>query len=371
MKKEAEKAPDFFDALLMLEKEKGVKCETLLEKIKTAIALAVKKDYPYTENFNIDIDPETRKFQVSLLKTVVDDPYYDIDNEILLEEAQKYNPSAALGDTVEIPLETHQFGRIAAQSAKQLIRQGIKEVERMQLSEAYQSKLNEVVSATVLRIEPRSGNITLEIDKSEVPLFKSELCPGEVLHEGDIIKVYAADVMSIDKRPTLKVSRKHRDLVKRLFEMEVPEIYDGTVEVKAISREAGFRTKIAVSSKDPNVDAVGACIGPRGQRVSKIVDELGGEKIDIVKYSEEPAEFIAGALAPSEVIDVEILDAEARACRVVVPDSQLSLAIGNKGQNAKLAARLTGYKIDIKSLSAMNELREQEQLAQTNSEETD
>ena len=205
-----------------------------------------------------------------------------------------------------------------------------------------------MVTAVVQKIEPKTGNATIEIDKNETVLFKNEQIPGEELVEGDRIKVYVSDVVNSDKRCSLKVSRTHKDLVKRLFEMEVPEIYDGTVEVKAISREAGSRTKIAVYSKDENVDAVGSCIGPKGIRVANIVDELNGEKIDVVKYSEDPAEFISQALSPADVVSVEIVEGDIRACKVKVPDHQLSLAIGNKGQNAKLAARLTGYKIDIR-----------------------
>ena len=218
--------------------------------------------------------------------------------------------------------------------------------------EQYQSKLHEIVNARVQKIEPRTGNVTVSIDKNEAILFASEQIPGETFHEGDFIKVYVNDVVSNERRCTIKVTRTHKDLVKRLFEKEVPEIFDGTVEVKSISREAGSRTKIAVFSKDPNIDPVGACIGQRNSRVSNIVKELNGEKIDIIKYSEDPAEFIAAALAPSSVVRVDILSTEERTCRVIVPDMQLSLAIGNKGQNAKLAAKLTGYKIDIRPESS-------------------
>ena len=338
---------EFFEALSLLEKEKGISAGVLIEKIKSAILIAVKKDYPGSDNVYMDIDPPAGKFQVSIMKTVVEE-LDDPANEILLDEARTYNKKLRVGDTCEIKLETNQFGRIAAQTAKQVIKQGIKEAERSQMLDQFQHIENEAISATVLRIEPKTGNVTLEIDKNEVPLFKSEQVPGEVLREGNIIKVYVAGILTSDRRPTLKVSRTHKELVKRLFEIEVPEIYDGTVEVRSISREAGLRTKIAVYSKDDNVDPIGACIGPKGTRVARIVDELGGEKIDIVRFSEDPAEFIAQALAPSEVVSVELAEDGTRACTVLVPDSQLSLAIGNKGQNAKLAAKLTGYKIDIK-----------------------
>lgn len=338
---------DFFDALLLLEKEKGIPADYLLEKIKAAIVIAVKRDFGGVENVIVDINSETRKFKVAIVKDVVE----EVENpvfQISLDEAKKYSKKAQIGLPVEIKLETKQFGRIAAQTAKHVIRQGIREGEREQILAQYESKLNEVLTAVVQKIDPKTGNATIEIDKSEAVLFKNEQIPGEELTEGDRIKVYVSDVVNSDKRCSLKVSRTHKDLVKRLFEMEVPEIYDGTVEVKAISREAGSRTKIAVYSKEENVDAVGSCIGPKGIRVANIVDELNGEKIDVVKYSEDPAEFISQALSPADVVSVEILEGDVRACKVKVPDHQLSLAIGNKGQNAKLAARLTGYKIDIR-----------------------
>ncbi len=338
---------DFFDALLLLEKEKGIPADYLLEKIKAAIVIAVKRDFGGVENVIVDINSETRKFKVAIVKDVVEEVENPV-SQISLDEAKKYSKKAQIGSPVEIKLETKQFGRIAAQTAKHVIRQGIREGEREQILAQYESKLNEVLTAVVQKIDPKTGNATIEIDKSEAVLFKNEQIPGEELTEGDRIKVYVSDVVNSDKRCSLKVSRTHKDLVKRLFEMEVPEIYDGTVEVKAISREAGSRTKIAVYSKEENVDAVGSCIGPKGIRVANIVDELNGEKIDVVKYSEDPAEFISQALSPADVVSVEILEGDVRACKVKVPDHQLSLAIGNKGQNAKLAARLTGYKIDIR-----------------------
>ena len=338
---------EFFDALELLAKEKEIPLEYLLERIKTAIGMAVKRDYGGVENVLVDIDDDTRKFKVSMVKTVVAE-VEDPANEITLDDALKANKRAKLGDTVEIKLETKQFGRIAAQTAKHVIRQGIREAEREQMIEQFRSKLHEVVTGKVQRIEPQTDNVTLEIDGNEVMLFRNEQLESDSFVEGDYVKVYVSDITANDKRCNLKISRTHRDLVKRLFETEVPEIFDGTVVVKAISREAGARTKLAVYSADENVDAVGACIGPKGTRVAHIVDELGGEKIDVVPYSEDPKEFIAQALSPAKVVGVEILDEEARTCRVTVPDHQLSLAIGNKGQNAKLAARLTGYKIDIR-----------------------
>nr|WP_324292593.1 transcription termination factor NusA [uncultured Caproiciproducens sp.] len=245
-------------------------------------------------------------------------------------------------------MNTKEFGRIAAQTARNIIRQGIRDGERGQMMQEFQSKHQELVSALVERVDPRTGAATLLIGKAQAVLPKSEQVGDEKLIEGDHIKVYVVDVKETEKGPRAMISRIHPDLVKRLFETEVPEIYDGTVEIKAISREAGSRTKIAVLSHNPDVDAVGACIGSRGARVSNIVNELGGEKIDIVEYNEDPSKFIASALSPADVVSVTPAQDGSHACRVTVPDSQLSLAIGNKGQNARLAAKLTGWKIDIK-----------------------
>lgn len=338
---------EFFDALALLEKEKGIPMDYLLDRIKTAIGMAVKRDYGGIENVLVEIDDNTRKFKVSMMKTAVEEIEDEV-NEILIDDALKVTKKAKVGDTIEIPLETKQFGRIAAQTAKHVIRQGIREAEREQMIEQFRSKLHEVVTGRVQRVEPQSGNVTLEIDHNEVMLFRNEQLETDAFTEGDFVKVYVSDILANDKRCNLKISRTHRDLVKRLFETEVPEIFDGTVVIKSISREAGSRSKLAVFSAEENVDAIGACIGPKGARVARIVDELGGEKIDVVRYSDDPKEFISQALSPATVVGVEILDEEARTCRVTVPDHQLSLAIGNKGQNAKLAARLTGYKIDIR-----------------------
>ncbi len=338
---------EFFDALQALCGEKGIEIDYLLEKIAAAIVIAVKRDYGAGDNVNVEIDPEKRKFKVSITKDVVEE-VEDDSTQITLDKALNYSKRAKIGSPVEIKLETKQFGRIAAQTAKHVIKQGIREAERGRMLEQFNAKLHEVVTATVQKVEPVTGNATVEIDGKEMLLFANEQIPGEVLTEGDEIKVYVVDVLMSDRRCTLKLSRTHKDMVRRLFEMEVPEIYDGTVEVKAISREAGSRSKIAVWAKDENVDSVGSCIGPKGMRVANIVDELGGEKIDIIEYSEDPTEFIKRALAPSDVVSVEITEEEVRKARVKVPDHQLSLAIGNKGQNAKLAARLTGYKIDIR-----------------------
>ena len=338
---------EFFEALKLLEKEKGITGDYLLEKIRAAIIIAVKRDFGGKENISVIMDPSTNEFSVSLFKRIVDE-VEDPDEEILPEEAAKYTKKPLVGETVEIPLETKQFGRIAAQTAKHVIRQGIREAERGQQMQEFQRRNQELVTALVTRVDPKTGAATLEIGKAESVLPKSEQIGDEELHEGDRVKVYVVDVREGEKGPRALISRTHPGLVKRLFEMEVPEIFNGTVEIKAVSREAGSRTKLAVLAHDENVDAVGACIGPRGARVNGIVEELGGEKIDIIEYSEDPAKFIAAALSPAKVLSVEVDPDGAKACRVTVPDAQLSLAIGNKGQNARLAAKLTGWKIDIR-----------------------
>ncbi|MBR2406356.1 MAG: transcription termination/antitermination protein NusA [Clostridia bacterium] len=338
---------EFFEALRLLEKEKGIDGAYLLEKIQAAIVLAVKKDYGGEDNVMVKLDPATGEFAVSMFMRVVDE-VVNPGEEILPEQAVKYRKSAVVGDTVEVKLETRQFGRIAAQTAKHVIRQGIREAERGQKFIEFQRHNQELVTALVSRVDPRTGAATVEIGKSEAVLPKTEQVGDEELREGMRVKVYVVDVKDTEKGPRVLISRTHPGLVKRLFEMQVPEIFDGTVEIKAVSREAGSRTKMAVLAHDENVDAVGACIGAKGARVAEIVEELGGEKIDIIEYSEDPEKFIAAALAPAKVVGVEVDPDGAKVCRVTVPDAQLSLAIGNKGQNARLAARLTGWKIDIR-----------------------
>ena len=338
---------EFFDALRALEKERGVPMAYMIEKIKNAVSIAVKRDVNGGENNIVEIEPDRGRFFVAVRKQVVDQ-VEDKSIEIGLCEAHERKSDAVIGDIVEIELEPKQFGRIAAMSAKHVIRQGIREAERGVLLAEYQSKLNDIVTATVVKIDQKRGGVTVEIGRSEAVLPKNEQVPDEVYREGDRIKVYVSDVLEGDKGPKILISRVNPGLVKRLFEMNIPEVYDGTVEIKAISREAGLRSKVAVFSRDANVDAVGACIGPKGTRVNSIVEELSGEKIDVIRYSEDPAEFVSAALSPATVLSVDI-DAELpRACRVTVPDMQLSLAIGNKGHNARLAARLTGWKIDIR-----------------------
>ena len=342
---------EFFEALSMLEHERGITAEYLIEKIKAAIVIAVKKNYEVEDdNVMVEIDPATGKFNVALLQNVVaDEDWYDEHAEIGLTEAQKLRKSYEIGDRVVTPLKTKDFGRIAAQTAKHVIRQGIREAERNQQLSEIQSRAHDIVQATVTRVDTEKGIVALDLGKGgEAVLPRNEQVPGEVYTEGETLQVYIVDVVSTERGPRVMISRTHPGLVKRLFELEVPEIFDGTVEVKAISREAGARTKMAVWSKDPKVNPVSACIGENGARVAAVVEKLGGEKIDIVKWSEDISEFISAALSPAKVVKVELLPGETRSCRVTVPDQQLSLAIGNKGQNARLCARLTGYNIDIR-----------------------
>ena len=338
---------EFFEALKIMEAEKGIPAEFIANKISTAIITAVRKEYGGREIVFCDIDCEKQKFSVYLKKNVVEeieDEYADI----LFEDAYKINKRSKVGGTVNIKLDTKHFGRIVAQTAKHVIRQGIRDVERDQALAEFQSRNRELVTAVVQRIDPKTGNATINIGRGEAVLLKSEQVPDEVLYEGDQVKVYVVDVKETERGARVMLSRTHPGLVKRLFENEVPEIYDGTIEIKAISRQAGSRTKMAVWSENSEIDAVGACIGPKGARVNTIVEELAGEKIDIVKYSEDPAAFVSEALSPSKVVSVEIISEEPRSCRATVPDSQLSLAIGNGGQNVRLAVKLTGWNIDIR-----------------------
>ena len=339
-------ANEVFEALHLLEKERGIPVDFMLDKIRKAIITACKNSYG-NEDVIINMDDQTGKFEVFLKKTVVEE-VVDPGTEVSLERARKISPTIEIGGAVGMRLDTKQFGRIAAQTARNIIRQGIRDGERGQMMQEFQSKQQELVTAVVERIDPETGAATLRFGKAEAVLPRKEQVGDENLKEGDHLKVYVVSVKESEKGPRAIISRTHPDLVKRLFETEVPEIYDGTVEIKAVAREAGSRTKLAVISHNPDVDAVGACIGARGARVSNIVTELGGEKIDIVEYSDEPEKFIASALSPAEVLSVEVAQDGSHACRVTVPDGQLSLAIGNKGQNARLAAHLTGWKIDIK-----------------------
>lgn len=355
---------DFYDNLAALAEEKGINSEILAEKIKYAIEKSLKTNLHFDDDEDyvlVDIDIVNKKFGVSIMKEVIEvvDTLYEPEKEIVLEEARKIDPHLEVGDRVRCPIDTKEFKRIAAKNAKDLIRQGFSNAERQHLSEIWGQYENEAVSATVTRTEPKTGHATIEINHNEVMLPRSEQIPGETLEVGQVIKVYISGVSKEykegDKNQYLKVSRTDKWLIKRLFELECPEIYDGTVEIKAVSRAPGSRSKIAVISKDPNVDAVGACIGPQKSRINAVTKEIKGEKVDVVLYSDIPEEFIKQALKPAEAVKVVITNPnpDKRACKVVVPDNQLSLAIGNKGQNAWLAAKLTGYKIDIKAESAV------------------
>ena len=346
---------EIFAALELLEKERNIPQNFMLDKIIQALTTAYKKDHDDVENVIVDVDEEHRTLKMFVQKNVVDEEdYVDPANEMTLAEAKALSAKYEIGDIVNIPVDNTEFGRIAAGNGKQVIIQGLREAERGQVYDEFNSKQHEILTGVVTRIDPRNGNVSLRIgtgtESTEALLMSGEQVPGEAMEEGMHVKVYVVDVRRSTRGPQILISRTHPGLVKRLFELEVPEIYDGTVEVKSIAREAGSRTKMAVWSNDENVDPIGACVGPKGQRVGSIVEELRGEKIDIIKYSEDPAQFIAAALAPADVVDVWMAD-EGKACRVIVPDDQLSLAIGKEGQNARLAARLTGYKIDIKPQS--------------------
>ena len=343
---------EIFAALALLEKERGIPQSFMMEKIIQALTTAYKRDHVDVENVIVDVDEAHQDLKMFVQKNVVDEEdYVDPANEMTVEEAKKLSAKYEIGDIVNIPVDTVEFGRIAAGNGKQVIIQGLREAERGMVYDEFNSKQHEILTGVVTRIDPRTGGVSLRIgtgsESTEALLMSGEQVPGEELTEGMHVKVYVVEVRRSTRGPQVLISRTHPGLVKRLFELEVPEIYDGTVEVKSIAREAGSRTKMAVWSNDENVDPIGACVGPKGQRVAAIVEELRGEKIDIIKWSEDPAQFIAAALAPADVVDVWMAD-EGKACRCVVPDDQLSLAIGKEGQNARLAARLTGYKIDIK-----------------------
>ena len=346
---------EIFAALALLEKERNIPQSFMMDKIIQAITTAYKRDHDGVENVIVDVDEEHQTLKMYVQKNVVDEEdYVDPANEMTLAEAKAISAKYEIGDIVNIPVDNTEFGRIAAGNGKQVIIQGLREAERGQVYDEFNSKQHEILTGVVTRVDPRNGNVSLRIgtgtESTEALLMAGEQVPGEELTEGMHVKVYVVDVRRSTRGPQILISRTHPGLVKRLFELEVPEIYDGTVEVKSIAREAGSRTKMAVWSNDENVDPIGACVGPKGQRVGTIVEELRGEKIDIIKYSEVAPAFIAAALAPADVVDVWMAD-EGKACRVIVPDDQLSLAIGKEGQNARLAARLTGYKIDIKPQS--------------------
>ena len=339
---------EIFAALRQLEKERGIPVDYMVEKITQALVAAYKKDRDgYTDNVYVELTEDAMRMYAQ--KEVVDEVITPA-TEVTLDAARKVDPHAQLGDLVNVEIKTQAFGRIAAQTAKQVIIQGIREAERGMVISEFESKEHEILNATVARIDPRSGSAYLDVvsggEKSEAVLAASEQVRGEVLTEGQRLKVYLIEVRRGTRGPQVVVSRTHPGLVKRLFELEVPEIHSGIVEVKSIAREAGNRTKIAVVSHDENVDPIGACVGTRGARVANITGELNGEKIDIIKWNEDMAQFVSAALAPADVINAT-MQADNKSCRVIVPDDQLSLAIGKEGQNARLAAKLTGCKIDI------------------------
>ena len=352
--------PEIFAALAMLEKERGIPQTFMMDKIIQAVTTAYKRDHKDVENVIVDVDEEHQRLKMYVQKNVVaEEDYVDPFNEIPVEEAKTISARYEIGDVVNIPVDNTEFGRIAAGNGKQVIIQGLREAERGMVYDEFNSKQHEILTGVVTRIDPRTGNASLRIgtgtEATDALLLAGEQVKGETLVEGQRIKVYLVDVRRQSRGPQVVISRTHPGLVKRLFELEVPEIYDGTVEIRSIAREAGSRTKMAVWSNDANVDPIGACVGPRGQRVNNIVEELRGEKIDIIKYSDDPAEYIAAALAPADVVEVRMAEDGSKACRVIVPDDQLSLAIGKEGQNARLAARLVGYKIDIKPKSYKDE----------------
>ena len=356
-KKAVDKQDDvnMFAAMQELEKTKGIPVDILLENVERSIEKACKSSYNNDDVvFNVDL--EKGIFEVFIRKTVVEE-VTDPNREIEQHDALSIDPNAGIGEKVRIQIDTKKLGRISVQNARSVIRQGIRDKEREITLDEFRKKSREIVTALVENIDPETGNATIRIGKSIATLPKSEQVGLDELKEGDSVKVYVAEVRENDpnnpvkkksRGPRAVISRTSNDFVKRLFELEVPEIYDGTVEIMAVAREAGSRTKLAVKSKNPNVDSVGACIGTRGIRVAKIVEELGGEKIDIVEYKDDPAQFIAAALSPASVVSVVLNNEETNEWRVTVPDGQLSLAIGNRGQNARLAARLTGCKIDIR-----------------------
>ncbi len=340
------KNAEFFDAVAAMAQERGVPVDALYEAITKSVITSVKRDYGDRDIVFCDINPEKNTLKIYIKKRVVETVTDEIE-EITLEDAKKIRKRINVGDTIDIELNTKAVSRIAAVKGKHLLRQNIGDAETERKRQELQEKNQELATCKVIRVDPDTLDAFLEIGKVVERLPRSEQIPTDRLREGEYVKVYVTDVVEGTKGPKAKISRTHPGLVRRLLEVEVPEIVDGTVEIRSIAREAGSRSKIAVYSADENVDPVGACIGQRGQRINNIVDALGGEKLDVINYSDDPAEYVAAALAPANVISVEILSEDERSCRVIVPNNQLSLAIGNKGQNARLAAKLTGWKIDI------------------------
>ncbi len=338
---------DFIQALAQIEDEKGVPVAALMEAIEMALVSAYRRNFGSSQNVRVELDADTGEFHVLAVRQVVEEST-DSRSEISLAEARQENPAHELGDTVETEVTPRDFGRIAAQTAKQVVLQRIREAERGVIFEEYSSREGDIVTGVVQRQEFR--NYFVNLGKTEAVLSPAEQIPGEKLRPGERIKVYIVEVRKMPKGPQIYLSRTHPGLVKRLFELEVPEIHDGLVEIKAIAREPGSRAKVAVASRDANVDPVGACVGAKGVRVQAVVRELKGEKIDIIPWSDEQSEYVGNALRPAKVV-FTTLETEAKVARVVVPDYQLSLAIGREGQNARLAAKLTGWRIDIRSES--------------------
>jgi len=338
-------------ALEQLEKEKGIKKDIIIEAIEAALISAYKKNFGSAMNVKVNIDRETGDVKVFGLRKVAEIP--DLDAmDISVDEAKKINSALEVGDIAEMEVTPRTFGRIAAQTAKQVVVQKLREAERGIIYDEFYNKENDIVTGIIQRVEKR--NVIVDLGKTEAVLATSEQTPGEEYNFNERLKTYIVEVKKTTKGPQIMISRTHPGLVKRLFELEVPEIHDGTVEIKSISREPGSRTKIAVYSKDDNVDPVGACVGQRGTRVQAIVDELRGEKIDIIKWSNDVRDYISSSLSPAKVVRVDIIE-DQKAAKVIVPDYQLSLAIGKEGQNARLAAKLTGWKIDIKSESQLRQ----------------
>ena len=349
------------EATEQLEREKGIPREAILRSLGDAMVTAYKKHVKGTHVANVlsHIDEVKGEIGVFRIKEVVEEDVINEHTEIILEEARKIDPKCEIGDEIEVDVTPADFGRIAAQSAKQVITQRIREAERKLILDEFTERKGTLATGIIRRVEPR--NVIVNIGRTDAVLPQKEQIPGEYFRVNDRIRVYVLDVKETTKLPQVIVSQVHPRIVQELFELEVPEIEDGIVEIKSISREAGFRTKIAVVSTDPNVDPVGACIGPRGSRIQTIVNELKNEKIDIIRYTDDPAEYITNALSPARIISVEVFEdsPQRKEALVVVPNDQLSLAIGKEGQNVRLAHRLTGWKIDIKSLSQYEQMREE------------
>ena len=347
---------EFIEALEELEKDRGIDKDILIDTIEQALLTAYKKNFGSAQNVRVEFDREKGDVRVYSQRVVVDESdLYDTFLEIELDEARQINPNYELGDIIENEVTPKDFGRIAAQTAKQVVVQRIREAEREIVYNEFMDKENEIVTGEVARVN--KNIVYVNLGRIEAIMTQAEQIPGEHYQAGQKIKVYILEVKKTNKGPQIVVSRSHPGLVKRLFEFEVPEIFEGIVQIKSVSREAGSRTKMAVKSIDEKIDPIGACVGPKGSRVKNIVDELGDEKIDIIKYSDDPAEYISASLSPSKVEKVEVNEEE-KSALVVVPDYQLSLAIGKEGQNARLAAKLTNWKIDIKSESQANQEQE-------------